>query len=46
MNELETNEKMDAEAVHSKVLRAGRRTYFFDVKGDQSWRLLFDHNRK
>lgn len=32
MNELETNEKMDAEAVHSKVLRAGRRTYFFDVR--------------
>lgn len=32
MNEFETNDKMDAEAVHSKVLRAGRRTYFFDVR--------------
>ncbi|MEG0696713.1 MAG: DUF3276 family protein, partial [Algoriella sp.] len=28
MNELENQEKVDAEGVFSKVLRAGRRTYF------------------
>lgn len=32
MNELENQEKVDAEGVFSKVLRAGRRTYFFDVR--------------
>lgn len=32
MNKFETQEKVDAEGVFSKVLRAGRRTYFFDVR--------------
>ena len=32
MNELENQEKVDAEGVFSTVLRAGRRTYFFDVR--------------
>ena len=32
MNEFENQEKVDAEGVFSKVLRAGRRTYFFDVR--------------
>ena len=32
MNDLESQEKVDAEGVFSKVLRAGRRTYFFDVR--------------
>ena len=32
MNEFENPEKVDAEGVFSKVLRAGRRTYFFDVR--------------
>jgi len=32
MNNLENQEKVDAEGVFSKVLRAGRRTYFFDVR--------------
>ena len=32
MNDFENQEKVDAEGVFSKVLRAGRRTYFFDVR--------------
>lgn len=32
MNEMENNEKMEADGIFSKVLRAGRRTYFFDVR--------------
>lgn len=32
MNEFENQEKMDADGIYSKVLRAGRRTYFFDVR--------------
>ena len=32
MNEFENQEKVEAEGVFSKVLRAGRRTYFFDVR--------------
>lgn len=27
---------MDQEEIHSKVLRAGRRTYFFDVRGTKA----------
>ena len=32
MNEMDNNEKMEADGIFSKVLRAGRRTYFFDVR--------------
>lgn len=32
MNEFENPEKMEADGIFSKVLRAGRRTYFFDVR--------------
>ncbi|MCA4808529.1 PUR family DNA/RNA-binding protein [Empedobacter stercoris] len=32
MNDFENQEKVDVEGVFSKVLRAGRRTYFFDVR--------------
>jgi|MGYP001025901261 hypothetical protein len=29
-------ESMEQEEIHSKVLRAGRRTYFFDVRGTKA----------
>lgn len=32
MSEMENQEKMEADGIFSKVLRAGRRTYFFDVR--------------
>ncbi|MDD3459048.1 MAG: PUR family DNA/RNA-binding protein [Weeksellaceae bacterium] len=32
MSEEEFTERTDSEGVYSKVLRAGRRTYFFDVR--------------
>jgi hypothetical protein len=32
MNDYENQEKMEADGIFSKVLRAGRRTYFFDVR--------------
>jgi len=32
MNEFENQEKMEADGIFSKILRAGRRTYFFDVR--------------
>src|SRR5690625_7886144 len=32
MSENENFEKSDVEGIYSKVLRAGRRTYFFDVR--------------
>ena len=31
---------MEKEEIYSKVLRAGRRTYFFDVRSYKSRRLL------
>ena len=32
MSEFDNQEKMEADGIFSKVLRAGRRTYFFDVR--------------
>lgn len=32
MNENENTERTEADGIYSKVLRAGRRTYFFDVR--------------
>lgn len=32
MSENENFDKMDGDGIYSKVLRAGRRTYFFDVR--------------
>jgi hypothetical protein len=32
----DTNEMMDKEEIYSKVLRAGRRTYFFDVRATKA----------
>lgn len=32
MSENENFERMDGDGIYSKVLRAGRRTYFFDVR--------------
>ena len=32
MSEFEKNERVDTDGIYSKVLRAGRRTYFFDVR--------------
>ncbi|MBF0597474.1 PUR family DNA/RNA-binding protein [Faecalibacter rhinopitheci] len=32
MNEFDNQEKMEADGIFSKILRAGRRTYFFDVR--------------
>ncbi|QTV04574.1 PUR family DNA/RNA-binding protein [Faecalibacter bovis] len=32
MSDFENLEKMEADGIFSKVLRAGRRTYFFDVR--------------
>ena len=32
MNEFDNQEKIEADGIFSKVLRAGRRTYFFDVR--------------
>ena len=32
MNEFDNQEKLEADGIFSKVLRAGRRTYFFDVR--------------
>jgi hypothetical protein len=34
------------EEIHSKAVRAGKRTYFFDVKATRQERLLPDHYRK
>ena len=36
MNDNENNERNDREEIHSKVLRAGRRTYFFDVRSTRA----------
>lgn len=36
MNENENNERNDREEIYSKVLRAGRRTYFFDVRSTRA----------
>ncbi len=32
MNDFENQERVEADGIFSKVLRAGRRTYFFDVR--------------
>ncbi|RLZ12719.1 PUR family DNA/RNA-binding protein [Faecalibacter macacae] len=32
MSEFDNQERMEADGIFSKVLRAGRRTYFFDVR--------------
>jgi len=32
MNDFDNQEKLEADGIFSKVLRAGRRTYFFDVR--------------
>ncbi|WP_068596070.1 PUR family DNA/RNA-binding protein [Vaginella massiliensis] len=32
MSEFDKNESVDTDGIYSKVLRAGRRTYFFDVR--------------
>ncbi|PKP43652.1 MAG: DNA-binding protein [Bacteroidetes bacterium HGW-Bacteroidetes-13] len=36
MNDNENNERNDREEIYSKVLRAGRRTYFFDVRSTRA----------
>ncbi len=36
MSDNENNERNDREEIYSKVLRAGRRTYFFDVRSTRA----------
>lgn len=36
MSDNENNERIDREEIYSKVLRAGRRTYFFDVRSTRA----------
>ena len=36
LNHMEEKDIMDQEEIYSKVLRAGKRTYFFDVRSTKA----------
>ena len=43
---MEFNDQQDREEIYSKPVRAGKRTYFFDVKHERRRSLFNDHRKQ